>query len=124
MAVSCFDVGGSCGRVFDGDSNGARNILLRYLTLHCMQEEEEQVLWKLGPLRALPASRERSLWVLSVCCHTLCSFVMAYDKFICKLKIKREKKNRSTLEASEDRRGNNPTKLMCEGQYSYCFYCC
>ena len=42
----------------------------------------DQLSTKLGPLRALPASRERHPMVLSVCCHTLVFICHAYDKLM------------------------------------------
>ena len=70
-----------------GDSNGARNILLRHLTLHCklmlIEKKRGVAFYEAGPLHA------RVPMVLSVCVAILlCSFVNNMISF-CKLKIKR-----------------------------------
>ena len=79
-------MGGSCGRVFDGDSNGARNILLRYLrpslqAYRLIEGKGEPVFCETGPLRALTPSHRESPYGCSLCWHTPVFICHAYDKF-------------------------------------------
>ena len=81
------------GVLFHGDRNGARNILLRYLSpslqAHRLTEgKEDQLSTKLGPLRALPVSHRESPYGCSLCWHTpvfICHVMISLRK----LKVKR-----------------------------------
>ena len=72
------DVGGSCGRVFDGDSNGGRNILLRYLTLFTACKKKRSRFYGSWCVGALPLHREPLL----PCVAILCVDLSEHDKFV------------------------------------------